>query len=370
MKTATIAHSSKPELAAAVAEIRATIGQDAGRLVLYFASPAYAPDALAPAMAAAFQSATVIGCTTAGELVSGAMLKRSLVAMAFPPGSVADVAVEVLPGLSTGQDPVPAALQRLEARLGAPVRSLDPARHVGLLLIDGLSGAEERVMESLGARVDLPIVGGSAGDDLAFRATRVFAGGEAHRDAALLAVLRLERGYQILKTQSFDALGRTLTATRVDEKTRTVLEFDGRPAVEAYAAALGVAVNQLAGEFMSHPLGLMAGREPFVRSPQQVVGTAVKFYCAIQEGMELEVLRSRDIVAETRRALALAQGEGGGLAAVVNFNCILRTLELEKQGTTAEYGAVFSDLPTIGFSTYGESYLGHINQTATMLLLR
>jgi len=44
--------------------------------------------------------------------------------------------------------------------------------------------------------------------------------------------------------------------------------------------------------------------------------------------------------------------------------------ELQSTEQSCAYGELFTDVPTVGFSTYGEEYLGHINQTATMLLLR
>jgi hypothetical protein len=50
------------------------------------------------------------------------------------------------------------------------------------------------------------------------------------------------------------------------------------------------------------------------------------------------------------------------------FNCILRTLDLKKQDKTEAFGKLFVK-PTIGLSTYGEAYIGHINQTATILAL-
>ena len=346
--------------AAAARELQERLGAPAPRLVLYFATPAQEPAALAAAMEAAFAPAVVIGCTSAGELVSGAMLEGTVVAMALGPDVVAEVAVEVLEGLRAGADRVPAAFEGFGRRLGVPMRKLDPSRHVGLVLVDGLSGAEERVMDSIGSRTDVLFVGGAAGDGLAFRATHVFAGGRAIPDAAVLAVLRLERGFSILKTQSFATTGKRLVATEVDEASRTVHAFDGRPAAQAYAAALGVAPEALPALFARHPLGLMAGDEPFVRSPQRVVGEAVKFYCAIAEGAELE----------TRLALERKRRMLGGISGLVNFNCILRTLELQKNGQTAAYGALFADVPTVGFSTYGEEYLGHVNQTATMLVLR
>ena len=48
----------------------------------------------------------------------------------------------------------------------------------------------------------------------------------------------------------------------------------------------------------------------------------------------------------------------------------MRKLELENKNLTDEYGALFSSVPTVGFSTYGEQYIGHINQTATMLVFK
>lgn len=364
------AHSSQPAVADAVAEVKSRLGPIAPRLVLYFASPSYAPAELASAMERAFAPTPTMGCTTAGEIVSGALLKRSLVAMAFSPEVVGEVAVVVVPALRAGRDGVPAAFEALGAKLGASMKELDATRYAGLVLVDGLSGAEERLMESIGNLTDVLFVGGSAGDDLAFRATHVFARGEAHHDAAVLAVLRLDRGFSILKTQSFATTGKRLRATKVREADRTVLEFDGQPAPAAYAAALGVPAEKLAEEFMSHPVGLMAGEEPFVRSPQQVQGDGLRFYCAIREGMDLDVLESRDIVDATRRALDRKRMELGGISGIVNFNCILRTLELEKKGEAQAYGGLFAEVPTVGFSTYGEEYLGHVNQTATMLVMR
>jgi len=91
------------------------------------------------------------------------------------------------------------------------------------------------------------------------------------------------------------------------------------------------------------------------------------FYCNIKEGAELSLLESTDIVNDTEKALK--EKISNNPAAVINFNCILRTLELEQKKQTEAYGKIFTT-PTIGFSTYGEEFLGHINQTATMLIIK
>lgn len=366
--TVAIAHSTNPDPARAATEIKSALSDISPTAVLFFASPSIGPDELAGHMDAAFPSATVFGCTTAGELISGMMLKGSCVAMAFDAEHVPDVCVAVVEGLSKGPNAGP-AFAAFEQHFGLRPAEMSASEYVGIVLADGMSGAEEALMETIGNRTDVLFVGGSAGDDLAFDTTWVFAGGKAYSDAAVLALIKPGTPFEIIKTQSFCVSDRTLVATRADEKTRTVIEFDGRPAAEAYADALGVSAEEVASQFMSHPVGLVIDGEPYVRSPQRVLEDgSIRFYCKIGEGMRMTVLDATDIITETADALADAGQKHGSLSAIVNFNCILRTLELEHEGKTASYAALFADTPTVGFSTYGECYLGHINQTATMLV--
>ncbi|MGZ7081522.1 MAG: hypothetical protein ACXVJT_19090, partial [Thermoanaerobaculia bacterium] len=51
----------------------------------------------------------------------------------------------------------------------------------------------------------------------------------------------------------------------------------------------------------------------------------------------------------------------GGLA----FNGVLRRLEMDAKDLHREFLHVFDGLQVSGFHTYGESWLGHINQTLT-----
>jgi hypothetical protein len=360
------AFSVKIEVEDAVADIRAQLRQSAPVMVLFFASPAYQPDRIAAAMAEAFPAAVTFGCTTAGEIVTGRMLTQSVVAMAFGSEAVKSVKVEVLNDLD---NPSYDAFAAFERHFDTPMADMDPARYAGILLADGLSKKEELIVDRIGDLTNVNFIGGSAGDDLRFSATHVYANGKSHTQAAVVALLEPAVPFSFLKTQSFTPLPQKLTVTRANEAEREVVEFNHKPAAEAYAEALGVPVEEAAAHFLTNPVGLVFEEEPYVRSPQRIKDGSMVFYCAIKEGMELSLLQSTDIIADTRRALDAARTESGEISSIVNFNCILRTLELRQKGLTEQYGNIFAEVPTIGFSTYGEQYIGHLNQTATMFLL-
>jgi hypothetical protein len=165
-------------------------------------------------------------------------------------------------------------------------------------------------------------------------------------------------------------LGHKFKVTKAVEANREVIEFNGQPAAKAYAQAVGSPVADAGNHFMRHPVGLMIDGEPYVRSPQQIKGDSMVFYCNVIEGMDLSLLESTDIVKDTQKVISGKTNGNGKIVGLINFHCILRTLELEQKGQTEAYGKIFKDIPTIGFSTYGEEYLGHINQTSTMLAFK
>ena len=364
------AYSQAPSVNGAVSEIKAKLATEPPALVLFFASTVFPPQEIAQAMHEGFPGSCVMGCTSAGEIASGKMLTNSLVVMTFGRDMLSDVAVEVVEN-PADREQVKKAFASFERFYETDAVALDFEKHVGLVLCDGLSRAEEKLMEALGDITNVTFVGGSAGDDFKYQRTSVFAHGREYSNAAVLALLKPLVPYRILKTQSFRCLDRELTPTRVnqDPRARQVFEFGGQPAVEAYAQALGTSVADISKHFIRNPLGLLIDGEIFVRSLHKTVDESLTFHCRVSEGLKLWLLEGTDIVEETRQQLSAKMKELGEVSAIINFNCIQRTFELEQKSQLEEYGRLFEGLPAIGFNTYGEAYLGHMNQTATMLLL-
>ena len=367
MEVYKIAQSEIKDAAEAVKSIKEQLSSIDASLVLYFVSSSYPAETVCKEMATAFAGIRTVGCTTAGEMITGKMGQDSIVAMAWHKNSLSDLKVEVLENIKSDEEVVAKAFKSFEQLLGKPMKDLDPSQYVGMVMIDGLSGCEEKINDQIGNLTNVLFVGGSAGDDFKFKCTCVLVDGKAYTNAAVLMLLKPANGYTILKTQSFELTDKKLTPTKVDEKRRMVVEFDGKPAAVAYAEALGVTVDDLSNRFSEYPVGLVFDDNNFfVRSPQQVEGTSVIFYCSVKEGLELTILRSKDIVAETSAALQ----KFSDMKAIVDFCCCLRFLELSNKKQLKDYSEIFGNIPTVGFSTYGESYIGHINQTSTMLLLK
>ena len=365
-----IAYSQKTDISSIISDIKNQMGSFEAKFIQFYASSKINPEKISKEIHDAFNNTPTIGCTTSGEIISGKMLDNSLVIMAMGSEIIEDCKIEILTDIKNDQSVVDDAFSSFATYFNSDMAKLDTEKYVGLVLIDGLSGQEEKVNERIGDLTNVTFIGGSAGDDLKFEQTYVYANGKSYSNAAVLALLKCNTKFEVLKTQSFASTDKKVVVTKADESTRTIVEFNGKPATSEYASLVGVDKDNISSAFSKNPVGLVFEDDFFVRSPQKIDGDNIVFYCSIKEGMELDILESQDIVADTKKALQEKRESFGSISAIINFNCILRTLELKEKNQTRDYGQLFKDIPTVGLSTYGESYIGHINQTATMLLFK
>lgn len=368
--------SASPDAQQAVSEATEDWGTEQAStldMVFAFCSTKQDVNVVAAELQRRFPQASVAGCTTSGEHLSGRHHNGALVVMGIESPRVRWSAKMVVELKSFDEDRATTAVDGLFADLGVQRESVDPAKMFCLLFIDGLSMQEERVSAILAECTEgIPLIGGSAGDDLAFAETRVMTAGVAKSDAAVLVMGYSERPFEVLKHQHFTTTPNSLVVTKADAESRRVYEFDGLPAAQAYARALGMAREDVTEQVtFLHPVTFLCQGEIYVRSIQSIdpEDDSITFYCGVEEGMVLDIGGHEPMVEALEGDLAPLV-ERGGADLLIGCNCILRALEAEGKELHDEVGAGWARLSdhSIGFDTYGEQLNGlHINQTLVAL---
>lgn len=363
------AHSRAPDAQQAVQELHAGLMQEGIELVAFFCSSDYDLDALAEEMNRRFAGVRVVGCTTAGEIGPAGYCRKSLAGVSFGAGACTAVAGRLGDlqhfEISRGQAFANSVLQQLEAL--AP--SAGPANSFAFLMIDGQSVREEPVVRTLQSILGkIPLIGGSAGDDLKFKRTWVFHDGAFHTDSAVLLVASTDLPFTTFKTQHFVSENERMVVTEADAAHRIVKEINGLPAAEEYARLVGSTSDDLTpAHFAAFPVVVVIDGTDYVRSIQKSnPDGSLTFYCAIEEGLVLRVARGQDLVANLEDTFQRLQAEIGTPQVVFGCDCILRQLEILHAGQKEKVEEILERNKVIGFSTYGEQYRGvHVNQTFT-----
>ena len=363
------AQSSAPDPVEAAREFHAAVRQDDMELVLFFCSSDYDLDLLAAEMNRLFPGVRVIGCTTAGEIGPAGYLTHGLSGVSFPKSGFA-IEVGFIDNVQSfefeqGRSLTFSVMQRLEAR---PSLGPHPSQFA-FLLIDGLSMREEWVARALqNALGKIPLVGGSAGDDLKFRETALFHNGRFHLNAALMMLVSTPYAVTTFKTQHFVPSTKRLVVTSVDTARRVVKEINGRPAASEYARLTGVEASELCpAHFAAHPVLVIIDGTGYVRSIQTAnADDTLTFYCAIDEGLVLRLADRLDLIDSLTQAFDELEQDIGSPQLVLGCDCILRNLEITQRDLKSTVGDILNRNHTGGFSTYGEQYRGvHVNQTFT-----
>ncbi|SFJ30720.1 FIST signal transduction protein [Methylobacterium brachiatum] len=359
---------------AAAGEIARAIGTPSLSQVVAFFSADYDPEILAAALEARFPGVPVAGCSMSGGIAPSGGLDRGLVVIAFPAERFRIVST-VLAAIDQLD------VERTASSVRALRRTLDPpgacreaeapaaGGRFALSLIDGLANAEETVVSAIAWALDgIPIVGGSAGDDLRFRDAVLLHGGRIHRKAAVLVLVETDWPFEIFKSDNFEPTQTKFVVTASDSERRTVHELNAEPAAREYAMAIGLDPEGLSPmSFAAYPLAVKVGGEYFCRSIRRVnPDGSLSFFCAIDEGVVLTLAEPRDIVTSTRAELTRLDTALGGVDLIIGFECVLRRLDAESRQVGHGIADLYRRYNVVGFETFGEQYRAmHLNQTFT-----
>jgi len=361
------AHTTRTSAADAVAELREQLDSVQASASLLFCSPQYDLDALGREIARALPT-PVGACTTAGQIGAHGYASGGITAVSMTSAELAMRPYLISP---LGQCQARAAEVAFTAMSSLIERG--KRRAFGLVFCDGLSGAEERLAASLYQSLgNIPLVGGSAGDELAFRATHVYHDGKFVSDAALFLLFETTLPFTSLKLQHIVPTRHKLVVTAADPERRIVHEFNGEPAAEAYAEMLGVELEELSTFlFSQNPVMIQSGGDHFVRVLRRVnPDKSLVSFCALEEGLVLTLGSSTDPLGALERGFSTARERIGEPRVVLGCDCVLRRMEFEKRGISGEIGDFLAKNGVVGFNTYGEQFDAiYVNQTFSAIAL-
>ncbi|MDY6951805.1 MAG: FIST N-terminal domain-containing protein [Thermodesulfobacteriota bacterium] len=355
----------------AVQELADAITQPEMKAAVFFCSSKYNLDELASELKRQF-SCPLIGCTTAGEISSKGYQEGGITgaSLSSPELTVHSHTISPLSRFTLSHARELADAIRRELSLS---RKFERETMFGLLLVDGLSMLEEQVVSALHNQFEgIPMVGGSAGDDLRFKTTAVYSDGRFLSDAALFTLVETTLPFLIFKTQHFEPTDTKMVITEAEPHKRLVAEINAEPAAEEYARVLGLEVGELNPTvFSEYPLMLKVGDEWYVRSIQRAnKDKSLTFYCAIELGLVMTLAKGVDPVTDLKEKLEALFLEIPNPQLLIGCDCILRKLEIVEKGMQGQMAQLLKDLNVVGFSTYGEQFESiHVNQTLTGLAI-
>ncbi len=370
--------SSLTDIDSALQDISKQLIQDNISLVILYFSTCYLSDQptsngfdhLNISLQQHFPDTTVIGCTTAGEIGCQGYQQHSISAISLS-ADYFQISYTLYPNLSNlelkhWRDNT----VKLHSQHNSHYQLDDDSNTFSLLLVDGMSGHEEPLVRVLANAISgIPLIGGSAGDDLQYDKAFVLHQGQIFNNSAILALITTSLPFQIVKSQNIRASDKRMVVTEAIPEQRTITEINGRPAALEYARHLGVTdCEQITIETLAaHPAVVVMGDAEYVRSIQRVnPDNSLTFYCAIDVGIVIRIGYSIDLVQSLEQTLNQVREDITPIQGMILFDCILRRVELQEKQLLKQASELLIGHRCVGFSTYGEQINGlHVNQTCT-----
>ncbi len=332
-------------------------------LCIVFSSIKYDQEKMLQGVRSVAPHTLLIGCSTAGEIVTTGPVKQRSVSVMM----IKSDKIKFYAGVGENIAASPKAAGKMAA--DEVKKQSAGALNAFMMFPDVLAGngadIVRGVQESLGEH--FPVVGGAAGDDFEFKKTYQYLNDKVYSGVIIGLGLVGDFKIGIGVKHGWIPIGIPKTVTK---SAGSVLhELDGKPAIEIYDDYFGDAAAELRTETLAklaitYPLGIKTegSEEMLIRDPI-TVDEHGSITCAaeIPEGSEVQLMigsREEAVkVAKEAAGKAMEQLGGAKPEAVVIFNCIARNKLFGDRGgeeITAIQEAIGSEVPLIGFYTYGE----------------
>lgn len=290
------------------------------RLLIVLAAPHHDLAAAAAVLKEDWPTCQVVGCSTAGEIAPGGASLNALVVWALGgTGIRVSTGVGLSAELGLRQAAINAArcLERLERR----------EHTVLVLLSDGLAGDQMEVVRGAYdiANIDVPLVGGCAGDNLAMHQTRQLHDRQVFSGAVVAAAISSDRPLGVGVSHGWTPLSEPMLVT---ESRNTLLSsFDDKLALDVYL------------DFFNPP-------ELVRRDPQAFADFAATHPIGIRRRDRIEMRHITGFDLERRALVMVAEVPQGGLAFLTegDYDSVLQAAAESAQTAIAALG----DVPPVG----------------------
>lgn len=355
-----LADSAAAGTALSIDIARKLSGQKPGVLIV-FASPQHDHKALLTALASAFPTTKLVGCSSAGEFTAQTSGTGSVSIFA-----IASDEMQFRVGLGCGvRENVDGVVTQIASALSAP----DDFRYsyrTALVLADALAGHTDELIEKLTIATGglYQFVGGGAGDDANFKSTHVFSGTEAYTDAVVTLEILSDKPVGVGARHGWEPASPGMRVTESDGAS--LISLNGFPAAQVYqdyieeSGAHFDASNPLP-HFLHNIVGIDTGSGFKLRVPVAIQSNgALQCAADIPEGaivsfMRIEAASAADAAA---KAAAEAIGQLGEhpVGAALFFDCVATRLRMG-ESFAGELDAVGRSLGTTvlgGCNTNGQ----------------
>ncbi len=262
-----------------------------------------------------------------------------------------------------------AELDRLTVRM-----PLSSERHFALVYCDGVSASEGFLMQAWYASRRFPClaIGGSAGGPLDLGATFIGTRDGVVQHKAVVIFCEMARGtsFAPFKTQNFEPTEHSWLVAEADPVARTVqsvldAHHRPRPLTEVLCEHLRCQPGQLAERLQGLTFAVKVDDEYFIRSVAGIQPDRINFFCDLEFGDRLYLMRATGFVESTERDWArFISGKPQPVGLLLN-DCVLRRVGNAGQLGQAHF---FDRIPAAGFSSFGEILGVPINQTLSALV--